>query len=97
MPLRNNRMIILNLAFDDGPRSTASYVSDCRSRVINKFDPSPDSHTFLEIDHEIISKANLLPEGLSVTSESMCIKYCLNCLVKLAQEKVRLGELTIQT
>ena len=42
------------------------------------------SHTFMEIDHEIISRAFLLQEGLlSVKSESMC-----NRLVKLAQEKV---------
>ena len=38
------------------------------------------SHTFVEIDHEIISTAILLlpliQEGLlSVTSESMCTKY----------------------
>ena len=39
------------------------------------------SHTFLEIDHEIISTVILLlliQEGLlSVTSESMCTKYWL--------------------
>ena len=43
------------------------------------------SHTFMEIDREIISSAILLPssdsmiqEGLlPVTSESMCTKYCL--------------------
>ena len=51
------------------------------------------SHIFLEIDHEIISTVILylllIQEGLfSVTSEIMCRKYCFNCLVKLAQEKV---------
>ena len=56
------------------------------------------SHTFVEIDHEIISTVILLllliQEGLlSFTSESMCTKY----LVKLAKEKVCLGELTIST
>ena len=39
-------------------------------------------HTFVEIDHEIISMAILLltriQEGLSVTKESMCTKYWLN-------------------
>ena len=39
------------------------------------------SHTFVEIDHEIFSMAILLlpliQEGLSVTSESMCMKYLL--------------------
>ena len=47
--------------------------------------PSSDpalSHTFVEIDHEIISMAFLLPfavtrRGLTVTSESMCTKYWL--------------------
>ena len=47
------------------------------------------SHTFMEIDHEIISTVILLPsaeEGLlSVTSKSVCMKYCMvNCLFKLA-------------
>ena len=39
------------------------------------------SHTFLEIDHDIISMVflplPLIREGLSVTSESMCSKYWL--------------------
>ena len=47
------------------------------------------SETFVEIDGEIISTAILLlpliQEGLlSSTSESMCTKYWLTCLVKLA-------------
>ena len=57
------------------------------------------SHTFMKIDHKIISTVILflLPihEGLlSVASESMCTKYWL---VKLAQEKVWLDELTVPT
>ena len=38
------------------------------------------SHTFMEIDHEIISSVILFPcEGLlSVTRESMCTKYWLS-------------------
>ena len=50
------------------------------------------SHSFMEIDHEIISNVILLlpliQEGLSVTSESMCTKNWLliNRLVKLAKE-----------
>ena len=61
------------------------------------------SHTFVEIDHKIISTIILLlpliQEGLlSVTSENMCKKYWLTALiVKLAQEKVWLGELTVST
>ena len=40
------------------------------------------SHTFVEIDHEIVSMVilltQLIQEGLlSVTSESVCTKYCL--------------------
>ena len=50
------------------------------------------SHTFVEIDHEMISMVILLlpliQEGLlSVTSESMCTKYWLT----LPREKVWLG------
>ena len=41
------------------------------------------SHTYVEIDHEIISvyddSPRLIQEGwLSVTSENMCIKFWLN-------------------
>ena len=47
------------------------------------------SHTFAEIEHEIISTfIFLLPLILSVTSESIHVHEILvNCLVKLAQEK----------
>ena len=52
------------------------------------------SHTFAEIDHEIISTAILLPSADSrrvVTCQlqgKVCAKEVLvNCLVKLAQEK----------
>ena len=52
------------------------------------------SHTFVEIDHEIISTVILLP-----SAESFKKKYVhevlVNCLFKLAQEKVWLGELTV--
>ena len=59
------------------------------------------SHTFVEIDHEIISTVILLPsaesfkKGLSVTSESMCTKYWLTACSSLPRKKVWLGELTI--
>ena len=53
------------------------------------------SHTFVEIDHEIISTVILLPPAfLSVTSESLH-KLLVNRLFKPAQEKVWLGELTV--
>ena len=50
------------------------------------------SHTFMEIDHEIISTAYLLlaliQEGLlSVTSESMYMKYWLTTLSSLPRKK----------
>ena len=59
-------------------------------------------HTFVEIDHEIISMVNLLP---STDSRRVIVSYkrmyvhevLVICLVKLAQEKVWLGELTVPT
>ena len=53
---------------------------------------SARSHTFAEIDHEIISTAILLP---SADSRSIAVSYkrkylhdvLVNCLVKLAEEK----------
>ena len=59
-------------------------------------------HNFVEIDHEIIPTVILLlplfqEVLLSVTSESMCMKFHVNHLVKLAQEKVCLDVLTIWT
>ena len=78
-PLKNNIMIP-SYIYLTGPRSTICNLSDCRSRD-RKFDSGP-SVTFVEIDHEIISMAILLhpliQKGLlSVTSKSMCTKYCL--------------------
>ena len=55
------------------------------------------SHTFVEIDHEIISTIILLPSAESL-KKGYCqlqAKVCVNCLFKLAQEKVWLGELTL--
>ena len=58
------------------------------------------SHTFVEIDHEIISTVILLPSAESFKKGfSYKRKYVhevlVNCLFKLAQEKVWLGELTV--
>ena len=60
------------------------------------------SHTFVEIDHEIISTVILLPSADSrrvvVSYKLNCVhKVLVNCLVKLAQEKVWLVELTVPT
>ena len=59
------------------------------------------SHTFVEIDHEIISNVILLhsaesfQEGLSVTRESMCTKFWFTACSNLPRKKVWLGELTV--
>ena len=59
------------------------------------------SHTFMRIDNEIISTVILLPSADSRRVVSYKRKYVhevlVNCLVKLAQEKVWLAELTIPT
>ena len=58
------------------------------------------SHTFVEIDHEIISTVILLPSAESIMKgccqlqAKVCDEVLVNCLFKLAQEKVWLGELT---
>ena len=65
-------------------------MSDCRFRG-REFDPAR-SHSFLEIDHEIISTAILLP---SADSRMVVVSYkrkyvhkvLVSYLVKLAQEK----------
>ena len=60
------------------------------------------SHTFVEIDHEIISMIILLPsaesfkKGCCQVQAKVCARFVLvNCFFKLAQEKVWLGELTV--
>ena len=60
------------------------------------------SHTFVKIDHEIISAAILLPYADSrrvvVSYKRKYVhKVLVIPLVKLAHEKVCLGELTVQT
>ena len=64
-----------NVCVITGPCSAVGNVSgnrcesDCRSRGC-EFDPT-QSHTFMEIDHEIISSVILLP-----TAESFKKGYC---------------------
>ena len=58
------------------------------------------SHTFVEIDHEIISTIILLPSAESFKKVvSYKRKYVhevlVNCLLKLSQEKMWLSELTV--
>ena len=51
------------------------------------------SHTFVEIDHEIISTVILLPspesfmKGCCQFQAKVCAQFLVNCLFKLAQEK----------
>ena len=58
------------------------------------------SHTFMEIDHEIISTVILLPsadlfkKGFCQLQARVCAQLLVNRLYKPAQEKVWLGELT---
>ena len=59
------------------------------------------AHTFVEIDHEIISTVILLPSADN--SRRVVVSYkrkyvhevLVNCLFKLAQERVWLGEQTV--
>ena len=59
------------------------------------------SLTFVEIDHEIISTVILLPsaesfkKGCCQLQAKVCARSMVNCLFKLAQEKVWLGQLTV--
>ena len=59
------------------------------------------SHTFVEIDYEIFSKVIFLPsaelfkKGCCQLQAKVCGRSTDNCLFKLAQEKVWIGELTI--
>ena len=59
------------------------------------------AHTFVEIDHEIISTVILLPsaesfmKGCCQLQAKVCARLLVNCLFKPAQEKVWLGELTV--
>ena len=90
-------MVLITKA-STGPHSTVVNMSDCRSRG-REFDPG-QSYTFAEIDYEIISMAILLPFAVSrrvdVSDNRKYVHEVLvNCLVKRAQEKVWLGELTI--
>ena len=59
-------------------------------------------HTFVEINHEIISTVTLFPSAESFKKGCFSYKWkyvhevLANCLFKFAQEKVWLGELTVR-
>ena len=80
---------VMCLATDASLTADAGVVSSIPAR----------SHTFVEIDHEIISFSSL-PQNHSrrfvVSYKGKYVHEVLvNCLFKLAQEKVWLGELTV--
>ena len=91
-----NSILIFSEVCHTGPHSSVGnlsdcrYMSDCRSRG-RQFDPGLP-HTFVEIDHEIISTDILLS---SANSRRVVVSYrrkyvhevLVNCLVKLAQTK----------
>ena len=58
-------------------------------------------HTFVEIDHDLISTIILLPsadsfkKGCCQLQAKVCARILVNHLLKPAQEKVWLGGLTI--
>ena len=57
------------------------------------------SYTFVEIDHEIISTVIRLPSARRVVvsyKQKYVHKVLVNCLFKIVQEKVWLGELTVR-
>ena len=59
------------------------------------------SHTFVEIDHEIISTVILLPsaesfmKGCCQLQAKVCARYWLTACSSLPRKKVWLGELTV--
>ena len=86
------------LMLSTGPRSAVGNVSGYRCEA--DYDPGgassipARSHTFVEIDHEIISTVFLLPsaesfmKGCCQLLAKVCARLLVNCLFKLAQESV---------
>ena len=84
-----------------GPRSAVGNVSGTNASLTA--DPGVTSsiptrsHTSVETDHEIISMVILLSSAESFKSykRKYVHEVLVNCLFKLAQEQVWLGELTV--
>ena len=97
------RILILNFYIPGSPGPVVQLVMCLATDASLTADPGvmssipARSHTFVEIDYEIISTVILLPSAESF--KKGCCQYVqevlVNCLFKLAQEKVYLGELTI--
>ena len=95
-------LLVIVLSFFSGPRSAVGNVSgyrcvsDCNSSSI-----PARSHTFVEIDHEIISTVILHPsadsfkKGCCQLQAKVCAQVLVNRLFKPAQAKVWLDELTV--
>ena len=89
--------------FFPGERMGRPILSPGKKLTGGKFRPVTParSHTFVEIDHEIISTVILLPsaesfmKGCCQLQAKVCARLLVNCLFKLAKEKVLLGELTV--
>ena len=81
-------LTLLNqMGYPTRPHSAVGSKSDCRSRDL-EFDTGLVPVALVEIDHEIILRSFSSVCWLSVTKESMCTKYWLTAIVKLAHEKV---------
>ena len=100
-----NRISKTFLILFNGPHSTVGYMSGYSCLTADPGVASKIlawSHTFVEIDHEIISMVILLAstesfkEGCCQLQAEVCHEVLVNLLFKLAQEKVWLGELTVQ-
>ena len=82
-----------------GQCSIVSYVSDTRLTTNPGLASSipTRSHTFVVIDHEILSTAILLPsaKGCCQLQATVIHEVLVNRLVKLGKKKVWLGELSV--
>ena len=78
-----------------GKVSDCMYVSDCRAKG-RKFDPGPVPYFRDQISMAILLFSTDTRRVVSY-KQRYVHKALVNRLVKLAQEKVRPGELTVQT
>ena len=99
--MKHTQEVFTGLRYAVGNLSECRYMSDCISWGHEFKLDDPGAVPYFSGDHEIISMAVLLPSAESRIVVSYKRKYVhkvlVNCLVKLAQEKLWLGELTILT
>ena len=93
------KYIYIYFFFFAGPRSavvTCLAIDACLTAIPGVASSIPArSHTFVEIDHEIISKVILLPSADSFKKGCCQLQAKVNRLFQPAQENVWLGELTV--